>query len=189
MKKLYIKLSLISAISFLLMFFEFPLPIFPIFLKLDISDLPALVTSILYGPLYAIIVELIKNILHGILIGHTYFIGETANFIIGSTFVFSAGFFFKILKKINIYILLWATIIMAITASILNLYIFLPLYEKIMGFPIENIIKMTQKTNPYITNPNQLIIYAILPFNIIKGILISFLYLLLKNKIKILEKE
>jgi hypothetical protein len=40
------------------------MPIFPAFLKMDISDLPALIGGFSLGPMAAILIQLIKNIFH-----------------------------------------------------------------------------------------------------------------------------
>ncbi len=86
-----VKISLLGVVGFLLMFIEFALPIFPSFLKIDISDLPALMGTFALGPGAGIAIEFLKNILHGIFNGKTAFIGEVANFAVGSVLVFTAG--------------------------------------------------------------------------------------------------
>ena len=87
--------AIMSALSFGLMFIEFSIPIMPAFIKLDISDLPALITSFAYGPVYGVVVCLIKNLIH-MTISKSLFIGELSNFLLGSVFVFIAGLFYRI---------------------------------------------------------------------------------------------
>ena len=58
-----IKISLLSAIALILMYFDFPvIPIFP-WLKIDLSDVPALLGAFGFGPIVGILIELIKNLL------------------------------------------------------------------------------------------------------------------------------
>lgn len=45
-----VKVSLLGVIGFLFMFIEVAIPIFPTFLKMDISDLPALIGTFALGP-------------------------------------------------------------------------------------------------------------------------------------------
>lgn len=171
-----IKISLLSAIAFLLMFIELPIPIFPDFLKIDISDLPALIGAFALGPVPAIIIELLKNILHGIFKGsNTAFIGEMANFIVGSIMVFTAGIIYKKnkTKKGALIGLAVGTIVMSIGAGIFNYFILLPLYEKVLGFPIAAVVGMGAKLNPSITGLFTFIIWSIIPFNLIKGLVVS----------------
>ena len=41
--------AVLSAISFVLAFLDFPVPLFPSFAKMDLSDLPALIGAFAYG--------------------------------------------------------------------------------------------------------------------------------------------
>ena len=56
--------AILSALSFVLMLLEFPVPFVPDFLKMDLSDLPALIAAFAYGPISGVLVALIKNLLH-----------------------------------------------------------------------------------------------------------------------------
>lgn len=171
-----IKISLLSAIAFILMFFELPLPIFPSFLKIDLSDLPALIGGFALGPVAGVFIELLKNVLHVIFKGtSTALIGELANFLVGSVFVItSASIYAKNKTRKNAIIsLIIGSIIMSIAAGILNYYLFLPLYDKVLGFKIAAVVGMGSKLNPRIINLFTLILWSIIPFNLIKGIAVS----------------
>ena len=88
--------AMLSAIAFVLMFIEFPIPIMPSFVKLDISDLPALLGSFALGPVYGCIIELIKNLLHILIKGTSSAgVGELFNFLCGSFFAVTAGLIYK----------------------------------------------------------------------------------------------
>jgi len=91
-----IRIALLSGIAFVLMYFDFPLPIFPVFLKIDLSDIPALIGAFALGPVAGVVIELIKNILYTLIKGSSsMLIGEFANFAIGATWVFVAGFIYN----------------------------------------------------------------------------------------------
>jgi riboflavin transporter FmnP len=169
------KAAMLSVIGFLLMFIAIPIPIFPSFLTIDISDLPALIGSFALGPVAGIVIELVKNILHGIFVGGTAFVGEFANFVVGSLLVWTAGIIYKRKKtKTNAIVgLLVGTLVMSVGASFLNYFIVLPLYEAVLHFPVSAIVAMGTKINPHITNLNSFVIFSILPFNILKGIVAS----------------
>ena len=68
--RLFVTIAMLSSISFVLMLFNFPLPWFPAFLKIDFSDVPALIATLTMGPVAGITVELIKNILDWIYLVH-----------------------------------------------------------------------------------------------------------------------
>jgi riboflavin transporter FmnP len=172
-----IKVSMLSVVAFLLMFFEFATPVFPAFLKIDISDLPALIGTFALGPMAGIGIELLKNILHGIFVGGTAFIGEAANFIVGSVFVATAGICYSRNKnKKNALIgMALGTVLMTATAGIMNYYVLLPLYETVLHFPMDAVVAMGTMVNSNITDLNSFIIWAILPFNILKGVVIALI--------------
>ena len=57
--------AVMGALGFVLMLLEFPLPfIIPAFIKLDFSEIPAIITAYAFGPQYGVLVCLIKNLLH-----------------------------------------------------------------------------------------------------------------------------
>ncbi len=170
-----VKVSILGAIAFLIMFIEVPIPIFPEFLKLDVSDIPALVGGFALGPVSGIMVELIKNILHGIFKGGTAFVGEAANFFVGSVLVVIASLVYRRNKnkKNAILGLILGTIVMSGVAGILNYYVLLPLYETLLHFPIKAVVALGNKVNPKVTDLNSFIIWAIIPFNILKGVIVS----------------
>lgn len=187
-----IKISLLSVMAFLLMYIEIPLPIFPDFLKIDISDLPALLGAFALGPIAGVIIELFKNILHGIFAGKTAFVGELANFLVGSCLILVSGYIYKIKKSKGgaIIALLIGTIIMSVFAGLLNLFVVLPLYEKVLHYPLDAIVALGTAINPSIKNLNSFILLSIIPFNILKGIVVSVVTLGIYKRVSpLLHKE
>lgn len=93
--------AMLSTIAFILMYIEFPIPaLIPSFVKLDISDLPELLAAFSLGPVYGVVVSLLKNVLFSLLHGtSSAYVGETFNFIMGAVFSFSAGFIYKKYKS------------------------------------------------------------------------------------------
>jgi riboflavin transporter len=180
-----VKISLLGVIGTVLMFFEFALPIFPSFIKIDISDMPALIGTFALGPWSGIMIELLKNILHGIFASQTAFVGELANFIIGSVFVTTAGVIYKFKKsKLNAVVgLIVGTIAMTISACVLNYFVLLPLYEKAFNFPISQMVDIASRINGNITGIGTLILWSIAPFNILKGILLTGLTLVVYKSV------
>ena len=187
-----IKISLLSVMAFLLMYIEIPIPIFPEFLKIDISDLPALLGAFALGPIAGIIIELFKNILHGMLAGKTAFVGELANFLVGGCLVFVSGYIYKAKKSKGgaVIALLIGTMAMSIFAGILNYFVILPLYESVLGFPVDAVVGMGTKINHNIKDLNTFIIFSIIPFNILKGIVVSAVTLGIYKRVSpLLHKE
>ncbi|NMM61522.1 ECF transporter S component [Clostridium sp. P21] len=187
-----VKVSLLGVIAFILMFVEVATPLFPSFLKIDISDLPALVGAFALGPMAGIAIEFLKNLLHGLCGSSTAFIGELANFAVGSVVVVVASCIYGQSKtrKTAVVGLVIGTIAMSLVASVLNYFILLPLYEKVLHFPISAIVAMGNKINPNIKDLNSFVVLAILPFNLIKGVILSGLtFAIYKSVSPILYEE
>ena len=56
--------AMLTAVAAVLQFVEFAIPLMPSFIKLDISDLPALLGTFSLGPVYGVAIQLAKNLLH-----------------------------------------------------------------------------------------------------------------------------
>ncbi|MDP4146136.1 MAG: ECF transporter S component [Bacillota bacterium] len=173
-----VKVSLLGAIGFLLMFLEFALPIFPSFLQIDISDLPALVGAFALGPVAGVAIELLKNILHAVFKGSPLFIGEVANFVVGGVLVFVAGSIYKRNRtKTNAIIsMIIGVVAMSIVAVLTNYFVFFPLYASLVyHMPMSSFVQMGAQTNSHVKSMFTFMTLIILPFNIIKGVVISAL--------------
>ncbi|HAK41441.1 MAG TPA: ECF transporter S component [Clostridium sp.] len=172
-----VKISLLVAMAFILMLFEFPIPGFPPFLKLDFSDLPALIGGFALGPVAGVIIEGGKVILNLVFHGsYTGGVGEFANFLVGGSFVFVASYIYhkNKTKKNAIIGLIIGTIVMTIVGALFNYYILIPLYATIMG-GMSNVIGFSAEGNSNIGSLVGIIVLGITPFNIIKGAIVSLI--------------
>ncbi len=186
-----IKISLLGAISFVFMAFDFAIPIFPSFLKFDIGDIPSLVGGFAMGPIAGVIIQMIKNLLKVFILGSsTGGVGEFSNFIIGSSFVGVASIIYKHKKGIKSAIVacIVATLVMSALGVASNYFVMLPLYATIFKMPMETIVAMGSAIVPAIHDKLTLVLFSILPFNIMKGALISLLTMLIYKKISPLLK-
>ncbi len=181
-----VKISVLSVIAYLLMYIDFPLAfIAPPFIKMDISDMPALIGGFAMGPVIGIWIELFKNILHILLKGtSTGGIGELSNFLIGSIYVFTAATIYKKHKtyKGAFFGLLAGIVAMTLLATLSNYFIVFPLYAKLM-VPMDTIIGMGTAVSPKIKDLWTLMIYSIAPFNVLKGLLVSAVTMLLYKRV------
>lgn len=181
-----VKISVLAVLAFIIMLFEIVVPFFPGFLKMDLSDVPALLGAFALGPIAGVVIELLKNILHIVIRGtNTAGIGELSNFILGAVFVFTAGsiYFLKKDKKHAIIGMAVATIMMSIAGILTNYYMIIPFYTKAMGWPLDTIIEMGTLANSRIIDLKTMIIYGVTPFNILKGVVISVVVTLIYKKL------
>ena len=136
--------AMLGAVATVLMFLEFPIPfLIPPFVKLDFSELPALLASFSLGPVSGVAVCLIKNLVC-CLRSSTGCVGELANFLIGICLVVPAGIIYRRKKsrKTALWGALLSTVIMAAISIPINYFISYPVYSKLI--PIEAIIGMYQ---------------------------------------------
>lgn len=162
--------AVLSAVSTVLMMLDFPIPaLIPSFVKLDFSEMPALLGSFALGPSAGVLICLFKNLLH-LPITTTGCIGELANFLIGVLFVVPAGLIYKRKKTRGIALIacLVGAIIMAIGSIPVNMFISYPFYYKLM--PKEAIISAYQAIFPSVKSIEECLVIFNMPFTFVKGI-------------------
>lgn len=162
--------AMLSAVAFILMFLDFSVPFMPSFIKMDLSELPALIGAFAMGPACGVIVCLIKNLLH-LLITTTGGVGELSNFILGALFVLPAGFIYKRKKnrKRAVAGALTGAAVMAVVSVFTNYFITYPFYTMMM--PMEAIVGMYQAILPSVDGLFECLIVFNMPFTFLKGIL------------------
>lgn len=162
--------AMLSAVAFVLAFLEFPVPLSPPFARMDLSDLPALIGAFAYGPLWGVLIELIKNALQ-LTSTATGGVGELANFLMGAAFVLTAGAIYRFhkTKKTALLGCLAGSLAMGIAAALTNYYILLPLHQLIASF---------EAFIPFIHSKRDIVLYNALPFNVLKGLAISLITML-----------
>lgn len=162
--------AMLSAAAFVLMFLEFSLPLLmPDFIKMDLSELPALIGAFSMGPMCGVLICLIKNVLH-LLIGTTGGIGELSNFLLGVAFVLPAGLIYKRKKNRKNALLgsLSGAVVMAVFSVISNYFLVYPFYYNMM--PEETILAAYRFIAPSMENMLQCLICFNMPFTFVKGI-------------------
>ena len=175
--------AMLSAVAFVLMFLDFSLPMFiPSFVKMDFSDLPALLGSFALGPVYGIVISLVKNLLHLIIPGtSTAGVGEVCNFLLGAIFAYVAGFIDQRNKTRKTAILgaVAGAVAMAILSVPVNYFITYPAYVKFYNLPLEAILGMYQALLPAADSLIKCLIIFNMPFTLVKGLLDAVLCMLI----------
>ena len=169
--------GMLSAVGCVLMMFDFPLPmLIPSFVKMDVSELPALLASFSIGPTAGIAVCLLKNVLAAIFHGSTLGIGEVCNFLMGAVFTGVAGIIYKRNKtrKTAIIASLVGAVAMAIISVPVNFFFSYPVYAAAFG-GMEAIIAAYQAINPGVGSLLGCLILFNMPFTLAKGLITSLL--------------
>lgn len=171
-------MSLFAGISFLLMFVSFPILPFVSYMKVDFSDIPILLGMIMFGPVGGILIAAIKGLLYWLLTGVDIanFIGVAASFIASVSFLLPI---YAVLKRMSnrrlVTRLIWSvvagTISLTVVLALLNWLVLIPLYMAVLGMKI---------TMPL----SQMILLGVVPFNLIKGILVGIVFVLIADRMQ-----
>lgn len=179
--------GMLSAIGFILMYVEFSVPFMPPFIKLDLSELPALIGAFAHGPLCGVLICLIKNLLH-LPVTTTAGVGEFANFLLGAIFTGTAGLIYKKkkTKKNAALAAVFGAFFMGAACIPVNYYIIYPFYYNFMSE--EMILGAYQAILPSMKSILQSIVCFNFPFTILKGMISVVISLLVyKNLSPILK--
>lgn len=179
-------IGIFSAIAAVLMYLEIPLWFAPPFYEIDFSEVPVLICAFAYGPVAGVIAEFVKIVLKLFLKGtSTAFVGDLANFIIGCTMILPTSIIYHIKKtrKTALAGMAAGTAFMTVFGSVFNAVYLLPTFAALYGMPMEAIISMGTAVNAGITSVTTLVLFAVVPFNLLKGTLVSGITFLLYKKI------
>lgn len=179
------KISVLSVIALILMYIDFPVTfIAPNFIKMDISDVPALIGGFAMGPMAGVSIEGIKVVLEIIFKGTTTGgVGELSNFLVGCAFVVPASLIYHYKKSYRTAFigLLVGILTMTLFATISNYFFIFPLYAKFM--PMETIVAAGSVITSKVTDLWTLMVYCMAPFNILKGLAASAVTMVLYKRV------
>lgn len=164
--------AILGAWAVVLRFFDFPILPYAPFLKVDLSDLMALIGMLVEGPIGLIAVAGIRDIANYLMKGGEAGIpiGEIMSFVATLSFYLPLHFYLKSKQKLSESKAPWKASILSVLSLIiimglLNYFVALPLYVKVMNFPIDNFFNY--------------VMAFILPFNAIKGVILALAQLLI----------
>ena len=149
-------------------------------------EVPALIGCFAMGPAAGAMIELIKIVLHLLISGtSTAGVGDIANFAIGCAFILPAAWIYKAKhsRKSAMIGMAAGTVFMAFIGCFLNAYVLLPAYAKAFSMPIDALVGMGTAVNGHITNLLTFVVFAVAPFNLLKGAMVSAVVLLIYKKI------
>ena len=177
-------IGVFSAIAFILMLLEFPVPFAPAFYELDFSEIPVLIGTFAFGPVAGVMIEFCKIFLKLIFKGTTTaFVGDLANFVIGCSFILpaSAIYAFRKNKKTAIFACVTGTLIMTVFGTAFNAVYLLPAFSRLYSLPLDNLLAMGSEVNPWVQEGSivSFVVACVAPLNLIKGASVSIVTLLI----------
>ena len=180
-------IAIFSVLAAVLMFFEVPLFFAPSFYEIDFSEVPVLISTFYLGPVAGVTTELLKIVLKLLLKGtSTAFVGDFANFVIGCSFVLPASILYHTKKSKGTAIggMALGTACMTVFGSAFNAFYLIPTYSTLFGMPLEAIVGMGTAVNSSINSVTTLVLFAVVPFNLLKGVLVSIITFLLYKRVE-----
>lgn len=179
--------AILSAIASILMFISFSVPFMPFFIKLDISELPALIAAFAIGPVSGVLVCLVKNLVN-VTQTTTAGVGELCNFLLGASFVIPAGIIYKY-RKNKLGALLGSVsgaVLMGMLSVPINYFITYPMYQNFL--PLEEIIKAYEEIFSGVNGLLSCLVIFNMPFTIGKGLLCAAITFLIYKHISVIIK-
>ena len=197
LKKMNVKqmavIAIFSALSVVLYYFaKFNLPIFPSWLDIQFSDVPALLVSFMYGPASGALTIIVRFFckLPGT---STVGVGELADLLIGLTLVLVAGLIYKKHRSFKgalcaMGIGMGAATLMAMVS---NWAILIPAYKYIAGYPqaalTQGMDVIISGGNGVVTDNNFMVYYqfvAVLPFNLLRYSMVFAITLIIYKRLQ-----
>lgn len=180
-------IAMFSVLAAVLMFLEIPLFFAPSFYELDLSEVPVMICTFYLGPVAGVITELVKIILKILMKGTTTaFVGDFANFVVGCSFVLPASIIYHVKKskKSAVIGMVVGTLCMTIFGSFFNAVYLLPKFSQLYGLPLDAIVGMGTAVNSAINSVSTLVLFAVVPFNLLKGVVVSVITFVLYKRVE-----
>ena len=169
---------------------DFGLGFTPPWLKVHLDEIPMFLVGYMYGPMAAIMVNLIKTLVK-LPLTTTACVGEIGDFIFSLIFVLPAVILYEKRRKLSsVFIGVGASSLLhVIFAMILNVYFMIPFYASFYGMPEAVLEGMCSKIIPAVQGENWKWLYAgimVAPMNAIKDTMVIIVVLLLYKRLHIL---
>ena len=162
--------AIFAALGGALMFFEIPL-----------------ICTFYLGPVAGVVCEFLKVVIKLLLKGtSTAFVGDFANFAVGCAMVLPASILYHLhkSKKMALVGLAVGTLVMTVFGSAFNAYFLIPKFAELFHMPLDAIVAMGTEVNGAIHSVGTLVLFAVVPFNLLKGVVISALTLVLYKRVE-----
>lgn len=177
------RIGVLGAIAAVLFYFP-EIPIIPPIFKLDFSTLPALLAGFSMGPVSGLLVVLIKDAT-GLMHSSSMGVGELADLLMSGVFVVAASLVYARRRSFKGALLgmLLGIVLMTLVGTLANYYIMIPFYVSAFKMSNEAIIGMVAGTIPAVDSLWKLILFATVPFNLLKGVVLCLVTMLIYKRL------
>lgn len=169
---------------------DFGLGFTPPWLKVHLDEIPMFLAGYMYGPIAALMVDLIKTLVK-LPMSSTACVGEIGDFIFSLVFVLPAVLIYERKRKLSSVFIGFgiSTVAQIIFAMLMNVYFMIPFYSMLYGLPESVLEGMCTKIIPTVQGENWKWLYAsimVAPMNAIKDSIVIVVVLLLYKRLHIL---
>lgn len=171
--------AMLTAVAVALQYVEFPVPLVPSFLKMDLSDIPELIGAFIVGPVGGVMIAFLKNLIH-LPVSQSQFVGELSNFLLGAAFAFTAGMIYKYHKSRKGALVACAAgaAVMALISLPTNYFVVYPVYAQLFG-GMDLIVSMYKSILPASDTLLKSLVIFNVPFTLVKGVLCTVVTMLI----------
>ena len=184
--------SLLGGVAFVLMYISIPLPFLSPFAEFDLSAVPELIGGFSLGPSAAVQIVVVKIALKLMFQGtESLLTGEVQNLILSLAFVLPAAFWYRRhrTRRGAVTGLVLGTVVNVVVSVFTNLYLILPAFIALYGMSWDSIVGMCSAMNPWITSIPTMVVFSVLPFNLLARCVNASLTLLVYKKISVPLKK
>lgn len=174
-----IAVAMFAAMAVVLQYVAFPvIPAFS-FMKVDFSDIPVMLSMFLFGPGAGILTAFLRSALHLLTTGlePTNMVGDAASFLASSLFTLPMFYFFNkgtSSRKNKILGVVTGILALTVFMSLANYFVITPLYLSFYGVTASQFLG---------TSLGQYVAIGVIPFNLVKGIVVSGVFLAIYLKL------
>ena len=148
-------------------------------MKIDVSDVPAVIGLFSMGLPAALFITAVKDIIH-LLVSQSLGIGEVCNFFVSLVYLTALRYIYPRSRFMG-----WAAAVSAMTAAaaFLNLAVLLPLYFAAFRIDEAQLLAITRSVGTPAADMTDYLLMVIIPFNLIKGTAVAVLSEFLKRRL------
>ena len=184
--------AMLGAIAFILMFFSFSVPVLSPFADFDFSYLPELIGGFILGPAGALEIIGVKILLKLVFKGtSSMFTGEVQKFLLSAAYVLPAVLYYRKnrTKRGAAVGIVFGCIALVVVAIFTNIYLIYPFFMTAYGMNWEAIIGMCSALVPAVKDIPTLVIFSIVPFNVLSRTLTAVITMLVYKRISVPLKK
>lgn len=182
----------IATILYVVPFFSFSVPFLPSFLSFHFDELPIFIAGFAFGPLEASLIIILKTLIK-LPMTHTAYVGELSDLIYSFAFILPASLIYRHKKTLKTAIIGTAVGFMTqlVVSTLGNVCFMIDFYINLYGITAADLLASLQAINGNIVDLRwSLAIYGIIPFNVLKDLMVIILTFLVYKRIsRLIERQ